>query len=390
MRAITIRGPFHGASGHSHHVREFVRELNRRGICIELRDVPGWRSSPLPETGREEWFGSLTRPHDSEIAVHFCMPHQVIRVPGKLNVNFTMFEATRVPPSWVAEGRRQDLLIVPTRSSEEAWVRSGMPPHRIRLCPLGVDPGLFAQEHAPLPLTTADGQPAARYRTRFLNVSQIGPRKNISGLLQAWIEATSATDNAVLILKTDSAAAYRREAACAESEAGKRLIAAAPVIHLQQTFGAAEMPRLYAAATHYFSMSHGEGWDLPMMEAAASGLTPIAPDHSAYRTYLDDSVATMIPSREVPADYAGDPETAALFEGANWWAPDHQEAVAAVRAAIRGDGPCRASARQRVLSEFTWEAATDRLIQILGELQPMADKLRLVAAFRASRKTAEE
>jgi hypothetical protein len=54
------------------------------------------------------------------------------------------------------------------------------------------------------------------------------------------------------------------------------------------------MPGLYAAATHYWSMTHGEGRDQPMTEAAASGLRLIAPDHTAYRTYLDPSAGTLL------------------------------------------------------------------------------------------------
>jgi hypothetical protein len=52
------------------------------------------------------------------------------------------------------------------------------------------------------------------------------------------------------------------------------------------------MPGLFAAASHYWSMSHGEGWDQPMIEAAASGLRLIVPRHTAYLEYLDADVAS--------------------------------------------------------------------------------------------------
>ena len=61
---------------------------------------------------------------------------------------------------------------------------------------------------------------------------------------------------------------------------------AAPVRVLHDLVADAKAPGLYAAATHYISLSHGEGWDQPMMEAAAAGLKLIAPSHSAYLTYL--------------------------------------------------------------------------------------------------------
>jgi glycosyltransferase involved in cell wall biosynthesis len=131
------------------------------------------------------------------------------------------------------------------------------------------------------------------------------------------------------------------------------------------------MPRLYTAATHYISLSHGEGWDQAMVEAAASGLTLIAPDHSAYRAYLDASVARMIPSREAPARFTGDPGLQALFAGASWWTPDEAAAAGAIRAAIEGRDVGKRTARARILSELTWERAARRLMRILEDVRPV-------------------
>jgi glycosyltransferase involved in cell wall biosynthesis len=371
LTSLTIRGPLRGSSGHARHVREFTAELLRRGVDVELQDVPEWRQDRLPDDS-DECLDRLRVPCDSAVALQFCMPHQVARIPGKLNVNFTMFEATRVPAQWVDLARKVDLIIVPTESSRAAWVSSGTAESRVRICPLGVDPDLFGGGAVPLPL------PVSARSRRFLNVSDLNPRKNLDGLLRAWVDATSPGDDAALILKIGGPGPLPPV----------DLATAAPVVVLRQTFGRDEMPRLYRSATHYISLSHGEGWDLPMMEAAASGLRLIAPDHSAYRAYLDESIATLIPSRETPAIHDGDPATAALFGGANWWTPDHEAAVAAIRGAIRGEDAPAASARDRVAMEFTWSRATDRLLDILDEQQPMIRQLRLVEAFRASRKPA--
>src|SRR5207247_129938 len=113
----------------------------------------------------------------------------------------------------------------------------------------------------------------------------------------------------------------------------------------------------------------GEGWDQPMVEAAASGLRLIAPNHSAYSAYLDSSIAQLIPSRVVPVRFVGDPALQALFEGACWWEPDHDVVVEHIRAAIGGRDGGKASARERVLRDLTWECATRRLIDLLGQVE---------------------
>jgi hypothetical protein len=74
----------------------------------------------------------------------------------------------------------------------------------------------------------------------------------------------------------------------------------------------------------------------------------------------------------VPVHWTGDPATGAFFQGANWWAPDEDAAVEAIRNAIDGRDGSVASARERLLTEFTWEQATLRLRGILGELEGRA------------------
>jgi hypothetical protein len=78
-------------------------------------------------------------------------------------------------------------------------------------------------------------------------------------------------------------------------------------------------------------------------------------------------VATLIPSIEAPARAGAQFET--LFGGARWWKPDLDAAAAAIRAAVRGEDATVASARDHILGHWTWRHATDRLIEILTEVE---------------------
>lgn len=379
LNALIVRGPFRGPSGYAHHVREFVRELHNQGVAVELIDLPELNVAELPSHLRDPWFDSLDKPSGARTALHFCMPHQVARQRGKINVNYTMFEATRIPRLWVRRNRRHDLVVVPTDSSAQAWIGSGMPEGQVRICPLGINPALFSGSATPMEIHLDSGESIQQYRTRFLNVSALDSRKNLIGLLRAWIAATGSGDDAALIIKLGCYAPgrlglFQWRLRTLETQLGKTLREAAPVHFIYDLLADASMPRLYAAATHYISLSFGEGWDLPMAEAAASGLRLITPRHSAYPAYLDSSVATLITSREVPVVCWGDPLTAKFFEHAAWWEPDQEEAVAAIRSAIDGRDQPVASARERMLREFTWEQATRRLIAILSELEARKER----------------
>jgi glycosyltransferase involved in cell wall biosynthesis len=379
-RALTVRGPYRGMSGHDHHVREFVRHLVRAGIRLQLIDVPEWGPVKLPDALRESWFDTLTAPVESPLMLHFCMPHQVTATSGHRHVNYTMFEASRVPRAWVEVGFQCDRVVVPTDCARLAWLESGLPEARLRVCPLGIDPTCFHPGASPLPLEDRRGRPFSDYTVRVLNVSDITPRKNLLGLLRVWIQATRAADDALLVVKIGrgrpgAALALMRDLVFVERALGKTRAEAAPMFFLDRVLADADMPRLFAAATHYWSMSHGEGWDQPMVEAAATGLRLIAPRHTAYLSYLDDRVATLLPCRPVPALIDDDPGLRRLFEGTLWWEPDDTAAADAVRRAIAGadvavDGH---AARDRV-AQLTWSASTDRLLAILAEVAETADR----------------
>ncbi|MGH7454862.1 MAG: tetratricopeptide repeat protein, partial [bacterium] len=301
-----------------------MRGLSQQGIRIELIDYADWAPGKLPAAKRELWFDNLNHPVDSNLALHFCMPQQVQAVKDKLNVNFTMFEADRIIKNWVKLNAQHDLVILPTESSQQAWMTSGFPAEKIRLCPLGVNTDMFHPDVEPMALKDQTEKSIQAYRVRFLNVSDLTPRKNLFALAKGWIMATHRYDDAVLILKLSSSeerlSEFMRNLEALESRLGKPRNDAAPIRFLvNRFFSDAEMPGLFAAATHYWSMSHGEGWDLPMMEAGATGLHVIAPNHSAYMAYLDDSVARMIPAKTTPVKFKMRDGTHKLFRGAKWW-----------------------------------------------------------------------
>ena len=371
--ALAVRGPYRGASGHDHHVREFVRHLARHGVRLHLADIPEWGPVKMPDDATDPWFDTLSEPVEAGIALHFCMPHQVVSAPGSLVVNYTMFEASRIPPPWVERGLGHARVVVPTESSRQAWLAGGVPAERVRLCPLGVDTARFRPDAPPLDLVDRRGRAVRDYRTRVLNVSEVTSRKNLLTLLRIWIEATSAGDDAILVMKlgrsrAGATVALMRDLDAAERAMGKSRRDAAPILFLDRVLAEGEMPGLFAAASHYWSMSRGEGWDLPMVEAAATGLRLIAPRHSAYTAYLDDSVATMLPARPVPALVEGDAATQRLFEGSLWWEPDEDAAVAAIRRALEGTDDPLASPRARVVPALSWTASASRLLEILEEV----------------------
>jgi glycosyltransferase involved in cell wall biosynthesis len=373
MESLEVIGPFRGTSGYDRHTRELVRAFVQAGLAIELIPLEGW-SIDLPPSQRETWFDDLSAPVTADTTLHFTMPNQARPRAGKRNVNYTMFEANRIPQAWVDCAAAHERIVLPTRSSFEAWLESGVPEERLRICPLGVS-AFFAEHSPPLPVTDRFGNPAVSYTYRFLNIAELRPRKNHLGLLRTWMRATQAGDDAILLVKCDQWQAFTRFQADVlrmQAQRGCTLAEAAPVVFIVDSLTDAQMRSLFNTATHYISLSKGEGWDLVMMEAAVAGLDLIAPYHSAYACYLRDDEAAFIPAALVPAVSEGETrsEDQIFFDGSAWWEPDEDAAVALIRHIIGGQAPSKHSPRARFLREYSWTNAARRLIEVIEECNP--------------------
>jgi len=374
MRGLEVVGPFRGATGHDRHTREFVRHLVQQSVPVQLTPLDGW-SAPLPEAVREGWFEALRAPVGADVTLHFTMPTLCRPRAGNSNVNYTMFEADRIPGEWAVRAADHARIVVPTESSLRAWTASGVAEEKLRIVPLAVDGDFFAAGALPLEVTLPNGRPLASYAHRFLNIADLRPRKNHLGLLRAWCNATRSGDDAVLILKCTavhprSVELFRQDIVEMQQSHGRTLGAAAPVLFMTSMLSDEQLRSLYRSATHYVSFSFGEGWDFPMMEAAVAGLQLIAPRHSAYCDYLGDDDAELIPASAVPAVVEGraGAEDRRWFDGALWWKPDEETAAEVIRGIIDGNRPPNASPAERLRRVHRWSAAAAQLRAVLDEL----------------------
>lgn len=371
--SVRLVGPYRGVSGYDRLVRGFARGLVEAGAAVQLEGVAGW-SPDLPPSDRDPWFEALAgdrRPAD--VTLHVLMPDRCRPVTSSVNVNYTMFEASRLPPTWVERATEHAAVVVPTDACRAVWVAGGVPAAKVHVCGQAVDGEFLASPAPPLDLVGPGGRRVATYRRRFLHVGEIRPRKNHLGLLRAWLRATRRHDDAILLLRLRSSAhgfeSFAVDVREMERRVGRRLEDAAPVLVLRQLLDDRGMRSLYRSATHYINLSHGEGWDLPMMEAAAAGLSLVAPEYGVYRDYLGPEDAHWIRAGEADAvpDGATGREDFVYFEGARWGQPDEDAAVRAIEEIVASDVR-RLPPTDAIVSHFTWRRAGQDLAAVLGSV----------------------
>jgi glycosyltransferase involved in cell wall biosynthesis len=376
MQGLHIVGPIYGATGYDRHTREFARHLGALGVPVQIFPMRGW-SPELPLFQNDASLQALLQSVEADTVLHFAMPPHCRPVPGKRNINYTMFEADRIPAAWAPLATQHDRIVVPTAACADAWIAGGVPDSHVRISPLAVDGAFFATPAEPLaigvnPVDSREARPLAGFRTRFLNIAELRPRKNLLGLLRSWIRATNTEDDAVLVLKCTSfneadMRALEEDVRRLQHDLGRTLREAAPVTVLQGACTDEQLRALYHSVTHYISMSFGEGWDQPMMEAAASGLQLIAPDHTGYQAYLTAQDASLLPTERVPVAFEGAAGGAdwIFFAGTHWWRPSEDAAIEAIRSALRGVSMPPPS--QRIVRDFTWTSAAEKLLAVLRE-----------------------
>ncbi len=135
---------------------------------------------------------------------------------------------------------------------------------------------------------------------KFYTVSEFSRRKNIPALLAAYYSEFSSDDNVILIIKAhDSNRNFGRGRSIAKSiidDLKSSLNRFAdpsrypPVILLSQYMTDSQINSLHKSADVFVSASHGEAWCLPAVDALGFGNYVVAPNHSAFKDYIEHEI----------------------------------------------------------------------------------------------------
>jgi glycosyltransferase involved in cell wall biosynthesis len=257
-------------------------------------------------------------------------------------------------------------VLTPSRWTAEAYLRFGIPPARVHVVPHGVDPWLLRpqeewRERARRELGLTDA-------FVFMSVGAMSGNKGIDLLLRAFARVVGDGHNVRLVLKgADDLYTSRQllQQILDALPAAERAAVAPRLAYVGERFSARQMAGFLRAADVYVAPYLAEGFNLPVLEAAAVGVPVICTAGGSTDDFTDESFAWRIRSRPIPMRT----QWGAVGEGL---LPDLDHLIELLRRAaiereeIRAMGAAGAA---WVAKRHTWDAVTDRLV---AELFPPA------------------
>lgn len=351
-----------------------VALLRRGDVELRFQDLPfgapGWQPSRgILEPGDEDALAALREPDPAfapeatlRFARDFTPPATgrvfVFDTPEFRVLRPEVMQALRA----VGEAAERVHLLVPSHCVAEAYLRFGIAPARVHVVPHGVDPRVMHPD------------PARRVQARqalgvddgfvFMSVGAMTDNKAIDLLLRAFAQVVGTHPEARLVLKgaDDLYASGARVQRMLDGLLRAEREAVAPrIVYLGDRRSAREMADLLRAADVYVAPYLAEGFNLPVLEAAACGVPVICTAGGATDDFVEPSFAWRIRSRP------GTVRTDMGFVG-EVTEPNVEHLIELMQEAARDPEAARrmgAAGAQHVAREFTWDRVTERLVEEL-------------------------
>jgi len=355
--------------------------LLRRNIVLKVVDAPFYRPSwqvqaGLFEPSAEQALRSIevAQPAESaDVTLRVFFPYNFSPSRSRLTAIFATLEQQLIRRSFVSDLREYEQLlrgppppnvkvVTPSRWSAEGFYRAGFARDQVLVVPHGVDTGTFhpmpdIREQVRSRMPVLDGEFV------FLNVGGMFGNKGIDLLLRGFAEVRRKFPYARLVLKGmdhlyDSRALLHQS--IRTLSAGDQQLVLQRMTYLGDSLSHSAMATLYQIADAYVSPYRAEGFNLPVLEAAACGIPIICTRGGPTDDFVTDEFARRIESGKSVITIDG--------RHASRLDPSLEHLIALMTSVIE-DSRWRKQAAEagprHVRMNYTWDCAVDTLIRKL-------------------------
>lgn len=307
LKKILIKGPALSRSGYGEMARFALRALRSRPDLydIYIMNIPWGRTGHLSEDSEETEFINQTLIKTQlhvqnggrfDISLQVTVPNEFERI-APVNIGYTAgIETTKVSPEWIDRCNNMvDRVITISQHAKQVFEQTT---YDIKDQAGNTHEGWGLSvpvEVVDFPVRDFDLEALdINFRTEhnFLAVSQWGPRKNLENTVRWFVETFKDRSDVGLVLKTNSASdsIMDREFTKRRVEALLRpyenRACSVYLIHGEVAPGALAWLYEHDSMRALINIGHGEGYGLPMFEAAYHGLPLITTAWSGQMDFI--------------------------------------------------------------------------------------------------------
>tara|TARA_R100000388_G_scaffold27142_1_gene21168 strand:+ start:1741 stop:2991 length:1251 start_codon:yes stop_codon:yes gene_type:complete len=306
---ILVKGPALTRTGYGEHCRFVLRALREvNDLDLYLFPVNWGNSAWIWEDSEERaWFDQLIRKaavHSQQggqydVSIQVTIPNEWQRL-APMNIGVTAgIETTKVAPIWLQKCNEMDKIITISQHSKQTLIntvyegideRTGQ--RGVLKCNKDVEIVHYPVKQNILEAPTKLLDLNLPTKFNFLTVAQWGPRKNLGTTIKWFVEEFIDNPDVGLVVKTFLKGGCVMDRAAIEDELKKILTPyknrKCKVYFLHGDLDDHEMHALYRHDDIHalVSLTHGEGFGLPLFEAAYCGLPIVATDWSGHLDFL--------------------------------------------------------------------------------------------------------
>lgn len=344
-KKVLVRGPVLTRSGYGTHARQVVRhlfDLQDAGAPLDIRfEVLPWGNTPWifkadvdnGLIGRIIGSSNPTELQQYDVSVQIQLPNEWDVNKAKYNIGVTAgVETTLCSPKWIEAINKMDLVIVPSEFTKKTFMDSGKITTEIRVVAESFIDEILDDNIPALDLENVQTP------FNFLVFGQItgnnpeNERKNLFYTIKWFCDVFAKNPNVGLVIKTNSGRntvidRYRTQNLLNDvlAKAGYNNVPKIYLLHGEMSnkdvAGLYKNPKIKALVT----LSRGEGFNIPALEAAASGLPVIATNWSAHTEFLGKGKFISVEKTLVPV-HESRIDGNIFIAGSKWAAPSEEEA----------------------------------------------------------------
>ena len=373
MKVLYI-SPYLGFSGYSTAARGYVRALHKKGVELVLRNV---KYDDGQEHKLEPWEKALfcRAAEGVDVIVQHLTPNEMAVKEGNpslKHVGVFATETDRIPKEWANSVNRMDAAITFCQMSAGALKKGGV------TIPVYVLPHAFdmkTYEDKGEPFNTMTGVPLSGISKPciFYNISQISNKKGIDKLLRAYYGAFQNNEPVTLILKGYIGQMKRvgEEQRIIDFvndvREGCRFPKYPSVIIFSDIMSEDEIRRIHSTGDIYVNASSGEGFGLPLFDAAAYGNGVISTKWGGPELFLNDGGFYQIEHSIEPVFGMRHPHPYMFTSMENWAEPSVRSMIEQMRLAF--EDYCKEQLRQvSGLERFDDDIIGEQFRSILEEV----------------------